>query len=40
MGNASADDIEQLIYLAQKIIRDLNDIDLQIEVKIIGDKSE
>ena len=40
MGNASADDIEQLIYLAQKKIRELNDIDLQIEVKILGDKSE
>ena len=26
MGNASADDIEQLIYLAQKKIRELNDM--------------
>jgi UDP-N-acetylmuramate dehydrogenase len=38
MGNATAQDIEDLIKLAQNKVRDIKRIELHTEIKIIGDK--
>ena len=37
IGDATAKDIEQLIYLAQEKVEELKKIRLQLEVKIIGE---